>query len=235
MPDTPEPLEFVGNKRKEPGCVVCGPKPPDRFASPPGRIAERCRKGSRGLLREARTSLCPRPSCLGFSCKNYAANRDGQQFCCTRTSEAALQAMQNSTTKPKMNRHVLAVIWSTAFLTIVPTIFYGALIIASGDLGGPLNLILVPMAGSIIGFVISLVVCLPFSLLANRFGLRRWQQVTGFLSSFSLLVVIALWVCYGITNSESPQVILLFVASHLCFYIVGGLFVYLCSLRLLGD
>lgn len=134
-----------------------------------------------------------------------------------------------------MNRHVLAVIWSTGFLTIVPAIFYGALIIASGDLGGPLNLILIPMASSIIGFVISLVVFFPFSLLAGRFGPRRWLQATGFLSTFSLLAVIALWACFGITNSQSHQVILLFVASHLCFYIVGGLFVYLCSLRLLGD
>ena len=44
--------------------------------------------------------------------------------------------MQNSTTKPKAVRHPLAVMLSAGFLTILPLLFYGALMISSDDPGG---------------------------------------------------------------------------------------------------
>ena len=138
-------------------------------------------------------------------------------------------------TRAKTNRRGLAAIYSTGFLTAVPVVFYGAAIIATGDLGGPLNFILIPMLSIIFGFAVSFAAFFPLSLLAVRFGLRRWQQVTGILSGLSLVAVIAMWVHFGIVKPERDRVVWLFVGSHLCFYFVGGFLVYLCLLRPLGD
>ena len=146
-----------------------------------------------------------------------------------------MDVMQNSTAKPRINRHVFASISSTGFLTIVPVILYSALIISSGDIGGPLNLIIIPMASVIIGIVVSLAVFLPVSFLADCIGLRRWQQVTGILTALLLVGVIALWIHFGITKPQSHRVVLLFIISHFCFYFLGGFFVYLSLLRFLGD
>ena len=123
---------------------------------------------------------------------------------------------------------------SAGFLTILPLLFYGALMISSDDPGGPLNFIIIPIGSAILGFVISLLVFFPLGLFADHVGLRRWQQVTGIISGLLLVAVIVMWIRYGVKNPESHQVILLFAASHLCFYIIGGFFVYLCSLRFFG-
>jgi hypothetical protein len=46
-------------------------------------------------------------------------------------------------------------------MTLIPTALYGGLIVWSGDLGGPLNLVLIPAISAVIGFVISLLIFFP--------------------------------------------------------------------------
>ena len=138
--------------------------------------------------------------------------------------------MQSSTTKRRVVRHVLAVMSSTAFLAVVPVILYGALIVWSGDMGGPLNLVIIPVGSALIGFAISLVAFLPFSLLAERFGFRRWLQVAGVSAGSLTALVVPAWIYIGITKTESRWPGLFSAGGSVCLYLVGGFFVYLCCL-----
>ncbi len=119
---------------------------------------------------------------------------------------------------------------STAFLAVVPVALYGALIVWSDDLGGPLNLVIIPVASAIIGFAISLVAFLPLSLLSERLDFRRWLRVVGFSAGTLLAVVAPGWIYIGITKTESRLLGLVSAGGSLCLYLVGGFLVYLCCL-----
>lgn len=138
--------------------------------------------------------------------------------------------MQSSTIKRRVVRHILALVSSTVFLAVVPVILYGALIVWSGDLGGPLNLVIIPVASALIGFAISLVAFLPLSLLSERFDFRRWLRVSGFSTCALAAVVAPGWIYIGITKTESRWVGLVSAGGSFCLYLVGGFFVYLCCL-----
>jgi hypothetical protein len=140
--------------------------------------------------------------------------------------------MQTSAAKRRVVRHILALVSSTVFLVVVPVALYGLLIVWSGDLGGPLNLIIIPMASAIIGFAISLVVFLPLSLLSERFDFRRWLRVVGFSTGALVAVVAPGWIYIGITKVESRWLGLVSAGGSLCLYLVGGFFVYLCCLAI---
>jgi len=138
--------------------------------------------------------------------------------------------MQSSTTKRRVVRHILALVSSTAFLAVVPVILYGALIVWSGDLGGPLNLVIIPVASAAIGFVISLVAFLPLSLLSERFDFGRWLRVAGFSAGALAAVVAPGWIYIGITRTESRWLGLVSAGGSFCLCLVVGFFVYLCCL-----
>jgi len=59
---------------------------------------------------------------------------------------------------------LLAFIVTVAYVTAVPTLAYSALVAASiarsGDMGGPLNFVLIPAAGSVIGVIGGIVLVL---------------------------------------------------------------------------
>lgn len=141
-----------------------------------------------------------------------------------------LHIMQSSATKRRVLRHILALVSSTALLAVVPVILYGALIVWSGDIGGPLNLVIIPVASAIIGFTISLMVFLPLSLLSERFDFRQWLRVIGFANGALVAVVVLGWIYIGITKPESRWPGLVSAVGSLCLYLVGGFFVYLCCL-----
>ena len=56
---------------------------------------------------------------------------------------------------------------SIGLMTLIPMASYVGLIAWSGDLGGPLNLIFIPAMSVALGFVVSLLIFLPLSLLAE--------------------------------------------------------------------
>src|SRR5882724_9165469 len=102
--------------------------------------------------------------------------------------------MENTALKRGFVRHLLALACSTGFLTMVPIALYGGLIVWSGDLGGPLNLVIIPVVSAVIGFGFSLVIFLPVSLLAESSRLQKWIYAVGVLMIALAAVVVLLWI-----------------------------------------
>lgn len=112
-------------------------------------------------------------------------------------------------------------------MTFIPTALYGGLIVWSGDLGGPLNLVLIPAISAVIGFAISLLVFSPLGLLAENSNFQRWRHVVGIVLSVLTAIIILAWVAFGTTKLQNRAY--LFVGM-VAAYLVSGFFVYLWGL-----
>ena len=134
--------------------------------------------------------------------------------------------MEQPTSTRWYGRHFLAVVCSTGFLTIVPMTLHGGLIVWSGDLGGPLNLVIIPLMSAIIGFGISLVVFMPASSLAESSSFHRWRHIVGGLLAALTAVVVLAWIFIGTVKPQNY----VFLVGSVSFYFVGGFFVYLSCL-----
>ncbi len=126
-----------------------------------------------------------------------------------------------------MVRRLLVAARTSASLTIVPMALYVGLIVWSGDLGGPLNLVIIPFVSVIIGFVVGLTVFTPVSSLAESPHIQRWLQVVGGLLVALTTGVVLAWISVGSIKSQHRVYL---VAVSVCTYFVGGFFVYLCCL-----
>jgi hypothetical protein len=135
--------------------------------------------------------------------------------------------MEAATSKRGFIRHFLALSCTTAFLTIVPMVLYGGLIVWSGDLGGPLNLIIIPIISALIGFGVSLIVFMPVSLVAESSSFRHWLTIVGGLLVALTAVVVLVWIFVRTIKPENRVYV---VVGSVCLYLVGGFFVYLCCL-----
>jgi hypothetical protein len=129
----------------------------------------------------------------------------------------------------RLSKHVIAMVCSTGFMTLVPTALYGALIVWSGDLGGPLNPVLIPAMSGVIGFIISLLIFLPLSLLTENSDFQRWWRIAGFVLSALAAVVILVWVFFGTIKLQTRAYLFVGIVAT---YIVSGFFVYLCGLAI---
>ncbi len=110
---------------------------------------------------------------------------------------------------------------------------YGALIVWSDDLGGPLNQVIIPVASASIGFTISVVAFLPLSLFAERCGFRRWLPLAAGVSVGALVAVVTpSWIFLGIAKTESQRLGLVSTVGGVGLYLVGGFFLYLCCLAI---
>jgi hypothetical protein len=137
--------------------------------------------------------------------------------------------MENTPFRRPFGSHIFAIVCGTAFFTIVPSALYGGLIVWSGDLGGPLNLFLIPVMSAAAGFALSLVIFMPVSLLAEETSLKTWLRIVG-VSLVALTVPVALaWASAG---AIKPQHRVYLVVGSVSVYVVAGFFVYLCSLAL---
>jgi hypothetical protein len=63
---------------------------------------------------------------------------------------------------------ILAALGSVVILSLLPFFLYFALIVATGDAGGPLNLVLIPCANLMAACFITLVICIPLSLFLEQ-------------------------------------------------------------------
>jgi hypothetical protein len=74
--------------------------------------------------------------------------------------------------------HLFAALTSVAIATLVPIAAYMLGILFTGQLGGPLNLILIPLITGALGLAVTLLAYVPISalldFLASRRRLRRW-------------------------------------------------------------
>jgi len=132
----------------------------------------------------------------------------------------------------KVSRHLFAALASVAFFAVVPLVVYGSWVIpravSAADLGGPLNFVIIPIAGGLLGAALSVVVFLPLSLVAERFSFRRcWRIVTLLTLSLTAIAVVAA-VCFGRAAGKPTPWLLVLVCTSFVLYIVGGFFVYLC-------
>jgi hypothetical protein len=114
-------------------------------------------------------------------------------------------------------------------MILVPTALYGGLIVWSGDLGGPLNLVLIPAMSAAIGFVISLLIFLPLSLLAENSDFQRWWRIVGLVLSAQAAVVILAWAFFGTVKLQNRAYLFVGIVAT---YVVNGFFVYLCGLTI---
>jgi hypothetical protein len=134
----------------------------------------------------------------------------------------------------KVAWHVLAVLCCVAFFAAVPLALYGSWVIphavSAEDLGGPLNFVIIPFVGALIGLAVSMMVFLPLSLVAERFGFRRWWQTVALLTGALTVCVVFAAVCVGPATAPVSGWLVLLIAASLGLYLVGGFFVYLCCI-----
>ena len=104
-----------------------------------------------------------------------------------------------------------------------------ALIVSSGDLGGPLNLALIPAISALIGFGVSLLIFFPLGLLAESSTFQRWWRVIGLVLSALAVILILAWVTFGTAGLKTRAYLFL---GMVAVYVVSGFFVYLCGLAI---
>jgi hypothetical protein len=130
--------------------------------------------------------------------------------------------------------HVLALLGSAAYLAIWPAAAYAGLILWSGDLGGPLNLVLIPLLSAGAGLFIGLFVYCPLSLLAQHFHFRKWLLATWLSTVALVLVAVPSWIYAALTKVENSSAGFITFVACLGLYAIGGFFIYLCSLAVWG-
>ena len=132
----------------------------------------------------------------------------------------------------KASRHVFAVLACITFFALVPLALYGMWVIpravSAADLGGPLNFIIIPLAGALLGLAISVVVFLPLSLLAEYYSFRRWLRIVALLTFSLTAIVVVASVCFSREGGQPTPWLPVLVCVSLALYLVGGFFVYLC-------
>lgn len=128
-----------------------------------------------------------------------------------------------------LGRHTLATVCSVGLMTLIPTALYFGLIVWSGDLGGPLNLVIVPGVGAVIGFLISLLMFLPLGMLAEKSNLLSWCRNVGFVLSGSIIIVALTWVWFGTAGLKNRAYLF---SGMVAVYVISGFFAYLCGLTI---
>ena len=118
---------------------------------------------------------------------------------------------------------------SIGLMTLIPTASYVGLIVWSGDLGGPLNLVLIPALSAVIGFVISLLIFLPLSLLIENSDFKQWWRIVGFVLSALIAIVILAWAVFG---ARTLQIRAYLFLCAMASYVASGFFFYLCGLAI---
>jgi hypothetical protein len=131
----------------------------------------------------------------------------------------------------KLGRHVFAVLVCVLFFALVPLVLYGSWAfsraVSAADLGGPLNFVIIPLAGALLGLAVSVVVFLPLSLLAERFSFRRWWQVVASLTGALIPGVILGAIFVGPADAPVTGWFVVLLSASVGLFIVGGFFVYL--------
>jgi hypothetical protein len=94
----------------------------------------------------------------------------------------------------KLVVHGGASVLSVLVATGMPTAFYYVLVVgsvlASGDLGGPLNFLLVPLASGLLGLAVTVLAYLPCGLLLSRWARRHNKPVWLPFAAFGALLAI---------------------------------------------
>lgn len=126
-----------------------------------------------------------------------------------------------------------AICASTAILAGIPTTLYVGLIIWTNDMGGVLNLIIIPFVSGLIGFLLNLLVFLPFTLVGERYSISKLKLVLCFIGAFLLLFMIPFIGFYGFHGQvKSPVSNLCLIGTGLFLYMLVGLLAQLFAVSL---
>ena len=136
----------------------------------------------------------------------------------------------------KVFRHLFAILACAVFLGLLPLVLYCSLVIpravSAADLGGPLNFVIIPIAGTLFGAVISVVIFLPLSLLAERFGFRRWLRIVTLLTFALTGIVVVASLCFSRADGQPAPYLPILLCASLTLYIISGFFVYLSCIAI---
>ena len=124
-------------------------------------------------------------------------------------------------------QHILAVLISAAFLAVIPVVLYVSLIIWANDLGGPLNLIVIPFVSGILGLFTSVIVFLPVSFVAERSNPKMWLQVVGGLSALLIVGAGVAWAMLITAKVRTHGSWMISIGISFCLCLACGFFVYL--------
>jgi hypothetical protein len=142
--------------------------------------------------------------------------------------------MVNPTAKRRVIRHVLANICSIGFFAAAPLALYCAVVIPAAvtaeDLGGPLNFVIIPLAGGIIGCVLGVMAFLPLGLLAEKLRFPIWLKSAGVSVALLILLIASLWFFVHSDQKDNSNVNLFLILFSLCLYAASGFFVHLICL-----
>jgi hypothetical protein len=126
---------------------------------------------------------------------------------------------------------VFAVLACVAFFALVPLMLYGSWVIpravSTADLGGPLNFVLIPLAGSVLGLAVSIVIFLPLSLLAERYGIRHWCWLCAACTVALIPVVVVAALSVNRAGGQATRWLPVLVCTALALYLVAGFLIYL--------
>lgn len=123
-----------------------------------------------------------------------------------------------------------AVLCSTLFLAGVPVTAYAGLIVWSGDIGGPLNLIIIPLGSLILGGVVTLVVYLPLGLVSERLGVLAMLRLSAWTCVMLLMAAGGCWLIESVSGIVSRWFVIIFGMTLLLAFSLFGFISYLCCL-----
>ena len=92
-----------------------------------------------------------------------------------------------------------------------------------------MNLVLIPALSAVIGFVISLLIFLPLSLLIENSDFQQWWRIVGFVLSALIAIVILAWAVFG---ARALQIRAYLFLGAMAAYVASGFFLYLCGLAI---
>jgi hypothetical protein len=142
--------------------------------------------------------------------------------------------MLTPTNKHRIISHIIAVLFTASLCAALALTLYCAWVIpgavSAADLGGPLNFVIIPIMGGLVGVTISVFTFLPLGLLAEKFNYRRWFQVVASLGGVIALVVIGGWFSGEELKTESRWSGSLFIVGSMCLFYIGAFLAYLSCL-----
>lgn len=125
-------------------------------------------------------------------------------------------------------RHLLAAACSTVFVAAVPVIAYGVLVIVGiafyGDMGGPLNFVIVPMLSVFLGLATTLLVYAPLCLGCEFW--RRHSRVPVWLPPLPFFAGSLLFFSALFLQVPPPPLVHIAVATALSAFFTVGFCIY---------
>lgn len=123
-----------------------------------------------------------------------------------------------------LQRHGLALLASTAVLGAIPVLLYLGAILVTGDIGGPLNLVIIPVLSGALALGASVCVLTPLSWVGARLAMQRWLLALVVLPTVTAIVWSpAVWFYGCRPEARNPPSLVVAVGGVIYAYLLIGL------------